>query len=52
VSLLLKSWWPLAFAPLIWAMLRFGVIRHEEAHLEGKFGDAYRQYKARVRRWI
>lgn len=52
VSLLLGTWWPLAFAPLIWVMLRFGVIRHEEAHLEAKFGDAYRAYQARVRRWI
>ena len=52
VSLLLATLWPLAFAPLIWVMLRFGVIRHEEAHLEAKFGDAYRAYKARVRRWI
>lgn len=52
VSLLLWTWWPLLFAPLIWALLRYGVIRHEEAHLEGKFGEAYRQYKARVRRWI
>ncbi len=52
VSLLLGTWWPLAFAPLIWVMLRFGVIRHEEAHLETKFGDAYRAYQARVKRWI
>ena len=51
-SLLLATFWPLAFAPLIWIMLRFGVIRHEEVHLEAKFGDAYRAYKARVRRWI
>ena len=52
VSLLLSTFWPLLFAPLIWFMLRFGVIRHEEAHLEAKFGDAYRGYKARVRRWL
>jgi protein-S-isoprenylcysteine O-methyltransferase Ste14 len=52
VSLLLHTWWPLLFAPLVWAMLRYGVIRHEEAHLEGKFGDAYRSYKTRVRRWL
>jgi len=52
VSLLLHTVWPLAFAPLIWIMLRFGVIRHEEAHLEAKFGDAYRDYTSRVRRWI
>ena len=52
VTLLLGTFWPLAFAPLIWIMIRFGVIRHEEAHLEAKFGDAYRAYKTRVRRWI
>lgn len=52
VSLLMKTWWPLLFAPTIWLILRYGVIRHEEAHLEGKFGDAYREYKSRVRRWL
>lgn len=52
VSLLLNTLWPLAFAPLIWIMLRFGVIRYEEVHLEAQFGDAYRVYKKRVRRWI
>lgn len=52
VSLLLATFWPLMFAPLIWIMIRFGVIRHEETHLEAKFGDAYRDYKTRVRRWI
>lgn len=52
VSLLLGTFWPLLFAPLIWIMIRFGVIRHEEVHLEAKFGDAYRDYQARVRRWI
>lgn len=52
VSLLLTTAWPLVFAPLIWLMLRYGVIRHEEAHLEARFGDAYRDYKTRVRRWL
>ena len=52
VALLLETGWPLVFAPLIWAMLRYGVIRHEEAHLQAKFGDEYSAYKARVRRWL
>jgi len=52
VSLLLATWWPLVFAPLIWAMLRYGVIRHEEAHLEARFGEAYRSYRSLVRRWL
>ena len=52
VSLLLATAWPLLCAPLIWAMLRYGVIRHEEAHLRARFGDAYREYQTRVRRWL
>ncbi|MCB1764154.1 MAG: isoprenylcysteine carboxylmethyltransferase family protein [Gammaproteobacteria bacterium] len=52
VSALLHTWWPMLFAPLIWLLLRYGVIRHEEAHLESRFGDAYRHYKRRVRRWL
>ena len=52
VSMLLSTWWPLFFSPLIWATLRYAVIRHEEAHLEARFGDAYRDYKTQVRRWL
>ena len=52
VSSLLATAWPLLFAPPIWAMLRYGVIRHEEAHLQARFGDAYRDYQTRVRRWL
>jgi protein-S-isoprenylcysteine O-methyltransferase Ste14 len=33
-------------------VLRYGVIAREEAYLEKKFGDSYRAYTARVRRWI
>ncbi|HNQ03267.1 MAG TPA: isoprenylcysteine carboxylmethyltransferase family protein [Thiobacillaceae bacterium] len=52
VMLLLRTLWPLAFAPLVWIIIRFGVIRHEERHLEARFGAEYRQFKARVRRWL
>lgn len=52
LALLLETWWVLLLTPAIaWALQRFA-IRPEEAYLERKFGDSYRAYKARVRRWI
>ena len=33
-------------------VIRYGVVAREEAYLERKFGDAYRHYRARVRRWL
>lgn len=38
----------LAFAVLVTALQ----IVHEERHLEARFGQAYRDYKARSRRWL
>jgi protein-S-isoprenylcysteine O-methyltransferase Ste14 len=52
VTLLLGTFWPLVFAPLVWTVMRYGVIAHEEAHLSARFGDEYRDYLARVRRWL
>jgi protein-S-isoprenylcysteine O-methyltransferase Ste14 len=37
--------------PLLW-VINTGVIAREERYLERKFGDAYRAYKARARRWV
>lgn len=33
-------------------VIRYGVVAREEADLERKFGDVYRGYRARVRRWL
>ena len=51
-TLLLNDAWPIALFPVVIALVRRRVIAREEAYLERKFGDEYRAYKARVRRWI
>jgi protein-S-isoprenylcysteine O-methyltransferase Ste14 len=33
-------------------IIRYGVVAREEAYLERKFGDVYRAYRSRVRRWL
>jgi protein-S-isoprenylcysteine O-methyltransferase Ste14 len=33
-------------------VIRYGVVAREEAYLESKFGDVYRGYRSRVRRWL
>ncbi len=33
-------------------VIRYGVVAREEAYLKRRFGDTYRDYKARVRRWM
>lgn len=52
VTLLLRSIWPLLFVPLVWALMRYAVIAHEENHLRAKFGATYSVYCERVRRWL
>lgn len=44
--------WPLLLYPVVWAAMRYGVIRNEEAHLDARFGEAYKEYCRRVRRWL
>jgi protein-S-isoprenylcysteine O-methyltransferase Ste14 len=44
--------WVLLLALPLAVIMRYGVVAREEAYLERRFGDAYREYKARVRRWL
>ena len=44
-------WIAATLVPVL-AVIRYGVIAREERYLEAKFGDDYRDYKRRVRRWL
>src|SRR4029453_15942408 len=52
VALLFNALWLLFLVVPALVVLRYGVIAREEAYLTRKFGDAYRQYTAQVRRWL
>lgn len=51
-SLLIHSWWPLVALPGILLVIRRKVIDREESYLTERFGDPYREYQRRVRRWL
>lgn len=52
VGMILQSWWVLFSVIPAALLLYYFVIAREEAYLEKKFGEAYVQYKKRVRRWL
>jgi len=46
------SYWGILLAPVLVILLNRLVIEREEGYLADKFGDEYRSYKSKVRRWI
>ena len=52
IAIVLSNAWIVLLTPVCaWALYRFA-ISPEETYLERKFGEPYRDYKRRVRRWI
>ena len=52
IGLVVRSPWILILTLPLAITIRYGVVAREEAYLERRFGDAYRDYKTRVRRWL
>ena len=48
---MVNAWAMLLLAPAL-LVIHHGVIAREERYLEAKFGEEYRTYKVRVRRWL
>ena len=44
-------WMTLSFIPAVFVVFHTAIIR-EEKYLEKKFGEEYRRYKEKVRRWL
>jgi protein-S-isoprenylcysteine O-methyltransferase Ste14 len=51
-GMILGGWVPVLFTILLAAILHFGVVLREEAYLESKFGNAYREFQRESPRWI
>jgi protein-S-isoprenylcysteine O-methyltransferase Ste14 len=52
IGIAARSSWVFVLALPLAIIMRYIVVAREEAYLERHFGDAYRDYKARVRRWL
>lgn len=52
IGLAFRLFWTVPLLPLLLAICHFGVVGREEKYLEEKFGPTYRNYQARVRRWL
>ncbi|MBM2830904.1 MAG: hypothetical protein HW411_1694 [Gammaproteobacteria bacterium] len=48
----LGSFSPVFVIPVFFIIMLEGFIKHEEPFLEKIFGDEYREYKSKVRRWM
>jgi protein-S-isoprenylcysteine O-methyltransferase Ste14 len=52
IAVVTGALWTLALLVPALVLVDRGVIRREERYLEAKFGDEYRRYKRRARRWL
>lgn len=52
VCLLWNALWPVLLLPIAVLVLDRTIIVAEERYLEQRFGDQYRRYRERVRRWL
>src|SRR5215207_5083265 len=52
IAMLMNTWWLLILLPAVMAFTHYIVVRQEEQKLEQKFGEEYREYMGRVRRYL
>jgi len=52
IAIMLGNWWTFLFIPIVILVVTYAVIRKEEDYLERAFGQAYVDYRKKVRRWV
>ena len=52
VTCFIGNWWNIIPFPLLLLIVQEYIIKSEEKYLEREFGQQYREYRKRVRRWL
>jgi len=52
LTLAVNTWWGIVVLVPLASVMHVGVVLREERYLDQKFGEAYRQYRSRVRRYL
>ena len=52
LTLAFNTWWGIVMLVPLLIIMHCGVVLREERYLEQKFGDSYRQYRSKVRRYF
>jgi protein-S-isoprenylcysteine O-methyltransferase Ste14 len=52
MAMLVNTWWLLILLPVVIAFTHYIVVYQEEPKLKQRFGEAYREYSGRVRRYL
>ena len=52
LDFMINAVWPLILLAPLLLLMNWGVIRNEEFYLDEKFGETYKSYKSKVRRWL
>jgi protein-S-isoprenylcysteine O-methyltransferase Ste14 len=52
LTLVANTWWGLVVLVPLLLTMHVGVVLREERYLDRKFGDSYREYRSRVRRFV
>jgi len=52
LTLAFNTWWGIVILVPLVIVMHVGVVLREERYLEQKFGETYRQYRSKVRRYL